>query len=139
MKSAKRMKSVAGDLQALGRAQDRDGGRDDTVTVEQRGAEEPEEHHERAWRLATGTPCALDQREKREDAALASIVEAHDEGDVLHADDEDQRPHDQREDAVHGGGRGGDPMAGGKHSRNAQSGLGPRSPKTTPRPATDSA
>src|SRR2546426_9052687 len=114
MKSAKRMKSVAGDLQALGRAQDRDGGRDDTVTVEQRGAEEPEEHHERAWRLATGTPCALDQREKREDAALASIIEPHDEGDVLHADDEDQRPHDQREDAVHGGGRGGDPMVGVK-------------------------
>jgi hypothetical protein len=109
-----RLEPRAGDLQALGRAQDRDGRRDDTVTVEQRGAEEPEEHHEGAWRLATRTPCALDQREKREDAALASIVEPHDEGDVLHADDEDQRPHDQREDAVHGGGRGGDPMVGVK-------------------------
>src|SRR5207245_11269237 len=96
MKSAKRMKSVAGDLQALGRAQDRDGGRDDTVTVEQRGAEEPEEHHERAWRLATGTPCALYERGTREDAARASIVEPDDEGDVLHAGADDRRPHDQR-------------------------------------------
>ena len=41
-----------------------------------------------------------DEREQREDATLAAIVGAHDEDDVLDADDEDQRPDDEREDAV---------------------------------------
>src|SRR5919202_808554 len=37
---------------------------------------------------------------KRQNAALAAVVGAEDERDVLHADDEDQRPDDQRQHAV---------------------------------------
>ena len=41
----------------------------------------------------------LEQREEREDAALALVVGAHDEGEVLDDDDERERPEDEREDA----------------------------------------
>jgi hypothetical protein len=40
------------------------------------------------------------ERQQREDPALAVIVRSHDEDDVLDADDDDQRPNDQRENAV---------------------------------------
>ena len=43
-----------------------------------------------------------DERQQREDAALAVIVGAHDEDRVFDRDDDDQRPEDQRHDAEHG-------------------------------------
>ena len=42
---------------------------------------------------------ALRQRHQRQDAALAAVVGAHDQGDVFDRDDQDQRPEDQRQDA----------------------------------------
>ena len=38
---------------------------------------------------------------ERQHAALAAVVGAEDEDDVLDGDDEDQRPEDQREDPEH--------------------------------------
>ena len=40
------------------------------------------------------------ERKQRKLSALAAIVGPQDEGDVLDADDDDQRPDDEREDAV---------------------------------------
>jgi hypothetical protein len=40
------------------------------------------------------------EREQREHAALAPVVEAQDEGDVLERHDEHDRPEDQRQHAV---------------------------------------
>ena len=41
------------------------------------------------------------EREQREDAALAFVIDAHQAPDVLHADDERQEPQQQRQDAQH--------------------------------------
>jgi hypothetical protein len=40
------------------------------------------------------------QRQQGENPTLAVVVGAHDENDVLDADDDDQRPNDQRKNAV---------------------------------------
>ena len=44
-----------------------------------------------------------DEGEQGEDAALPVVVESHDEDDVLDTDDQDERPDDERQHAVHGG------------------------------------
>ncbi len=41
------------------------------------------------------------QRQQRQDAALAVVVDPHDDAHVLDADDDDQRPDDQGEDPQH--------------------------------------
>ena len=43
----------------------------------------------------------LGQRQQGQDPALALIVGAHDQQHVFDGDDQDQRPHDQRQDAEH--------------------------------------
>jgi hypothetical protein len=65
------------DVQALDRAQDRDGGRDHAVAIEQRRAEEPDAAEDRALRREPLAP--REQRQERQDAALAVVVRAHDE------------------------------------------------------------
>jgi hypothetical protein len=45
------------------------------------------------------------QGEQREDAPLPLVVRAHDEGEVLDADDREHAPEHQREEAEHVGGR----------------------------------
>ena len=91
------------DRQALDRAQHRDRRGDHAVAVEERGAEQPEQQ-ERVRRLALD---ADRQRHQSEDAALALVVGAQHEDQVLDRDDEDQRPGDERQDAEDiGRGRG---------------------------------
>ena len=51
-----------------------------------------------------------DEREQREDSALAAVVGSHDEDDVLDRDDEAEEPDDQRQDAVDVGRRRRDRM-----------------------------
>ncbi len=86
--------------QTLHGREHRDRGRDDPVAVEQRRAEQAEQqegearHGARAVRFAR-----LDQREQGEDPALAVVVRAHDEREVLDGDHQQERPDDQRQDA----------------------------------------
>jgi hypothetical protein len=91
-----------GDRDAFHGAQHGDRRRDHAVAVEEGGAEQPEQQE------GMGRPAfdARGERHQGQDAALAVIVGAEDEGQVLDGDDEDQRPGDEREDAEDiGGGR----------------------------------
>ena len=84
------------DLHAFDRAQHRDGRRDQRVAIEQRRAEHAE--RDRAARPGFGgAEALLHQRDQREDAAFAVVVGAHDDREVLHADDDREAPEDQRE------------------------------------------
>ena len=66
-------------LQALNRAEDRDRGRDDPVAEEQRGAEDAEGHQRRH----AGGLVTLEEGGQRHDAAVPTVVGAHDEPRVL--------------------------------------------------------
>jgi len=77
--------------------QHRDGRRNDAVAVEQRRAEQPQQH-QRA-RLSGIARVALHQRDQRHDAAFAIVIGAHDEGGVFHRHHQHQGPEDQRQDA----------------------------------------
>jgi hypothetical protein len=84
-----------GGLQALDRGEDRDRRRDQTITIEQCQARDREGGDQPAERRRPRHG-ARSQRSKREHSALATIVGAQDEDDVLHGDDQDQRPEDER-------------------------------------------
>jgi hypothetical protein len=90
--------------QAFHRAKDRDGRRDDAVTVQERGAEHAEQDEQRSLGASRGRD-RRGQRGQGEDAALAVVVGTQHEDEVLERDDDDQGPEDQREDAEHVGGR----------------------------------
>ena len=91
-----------GDIDALDRAKDGDGGRDDAVAVEQRGTKDSEraEHHQPNFVLVL-MKSLLDEREERENSTLPVVVRPHDEEDVLDRDDHRERPHDERQHAEH--------------------------------------
>ena len=82
------------DLEPLDGAQDRDRGRDDTVAVEKRSANQadqdcglaPSVHLQRRDR----------KRGQRHDAALAVICGSHDDQHILDRHDDNERPEDQR-------------------------------------------
>ena len=95
-----------GDLQPFDGAEHRNGRRDHAVAVEERGAEEPQQHQHRPLRHVAGT--GRQQRGERQDATFAVVIGAHHDGDVLHRDHEDQRVDDEREHAEDVFGRGGD-------------------------------
>ena len=91
------------DVQAFDRAKHGDHRCDHAVAVEQRRAEEPESDEDDAPPRPRPALLLQEQREQRENAALAAVVGAHDEHEVLHGDDEHEQPHDQRQHAVHVG------------------------------------
>ena len=87
-------------LQPFHGAEHGDRRRDDAVAVEQRGAEEAErDEHQSPLAVLDALAVLKQEGEQGENAPLAPIVRAQDEDDVLDADDEDERPDDQREDA----------------------------------------
>ena len=83
------------DLEALDRRQHRQRRRDHRVAVEQGGAD----HAERDHHQAASAERALRERHQGECAAFAVIVGAQQDDHIFDADDEDQRPHDERQDA----------------------------------------
>ncbi len=85
------------DLEALDRAEHRDGRGDQPVAVEQRGAEHTEEHE--APHPASRGGLRDHQCRQGEDAALAVVVGAHDQGQVLDRDDDHERPEGDRRHA----------------------------------------
>ncbi len=88
-------------LETFGCTEDGDRRGDNSVAVQQ-GSAHQTEHYER-HEPSLGELVALleDKREQREDTALAAVVGAHDEDDVLDADRQDQRPENERHDAVY--------------------------------------
>ncbi len=83
------------DIHAFDRREHRDGGRDDRVAEEQRCPHDAyAEHNRRTCREG-----AARQRHQRQDAALAAVVGAQHEHDVLDRDRYRQRPDDQRQNA----------------------------------------
>ncbi len=111
-------------LEAFHRGEHRDRRRDDAVAVEQRRAEQPQ-HDEQHLGLAQPRPggarrrpvrsrfVGVDrrcrgprhQRHQCQHPPLAVVVGAHDEQEVLHRDDQRDRPEDQRQHAIDVGGR----------------------------------
>src|SRR4051812_4990311 len=88
------------DRQALDGAENRDGGRDRAVGVEQGRADKA--YHDDVHAPRSGRdPAYAEQREERDDAALPAIVGSQDEDAVFDRDDDDQGPKDHREDAEH--------------------------------------
>jgi hypothetical protein len=95
--------------QPFDRAQHRDGGRDHAVAIQQRRAEDAEQHQEWAsrregrrvarWRLIPSS--RQHERGERQDASFAVVVGVHHDGDVLQRHDDDERPDDQRQHAEH--------------------------------------
>ena len=90
-----------GDFQPLDRAQHRNGGRDDAVAIEQRGADQARRHDPQVP-FASTAGAAQRQRGKRKQSAFAAVVGAHDDEHVFHRDHQHQRPDDQRERAENG-------------------------------------
>ena len=121
------------DLEALDGAEHRDRRRDQAVAVEQ-GRAEHAERDDRPPACPVGSPLrGITQRGEGEDAALAVVVGAHHEQQVLDRDDDDQRPEHDRRDAVGVGLGRPSRSACSNDSRNAYSGLVPMSPYTMPR------
>ena len=90
------------DLHTFDGAEHRDRRRDDSIAVEQRRAEKTEGDQEYpAPTIRRATLLLKQQREERENPALAAVVRTHDEDDVLHAHHDDEQPYNQRQHAVH--------------------------------------
>src|SRR5579871_4611002 len=93
------------DLQTLDRAEHRDRRRDHAIAIEQGGTDQADDEQRGARASARGMPC-IQQREQRDDTALAAIISAQNENGVFESDDEKQRPEDQRHGAYDVFGRG---------------------------------
>jgi hypothetical protein len=96
-------------FEALHSAEHGDGGRDDAIAKQQRGTEQAEQHDHRASFRAFAH-AMRGQRHEREHAALAFVVRPQDEDEILHADEQNQRPQHQRDHAEDVLMRGGDVM-----------------------------
>jgi hypothetical protein len=91
-----------GGFEALDRGEHRGRRRDQSVAREQRQAGDREGGDQPAEGRRSGHGTRGEGSE-REHPALAAIVGAQDEGDVLNGDDQDQRPEDERKHAQHRG------------------------------------
>ena len=100
------------ELEALDRAEHGDCGGDHAVAIEQRGADQPDEQERGTPAAGRRAPC-VEESQKRDYAALAPVIGAHDQNGVFKRDDQDERPKDQRRDARNGFGRRGSTCFGG--------------------------
>ena len=101
-------------FQPLDRGQHRYRRGDHAVAIEQRRAEQAEQHQHRAQARITGGGAA-GQRGQGHYPALATIVGAQHEQHVLERHHPEQRPEDQREDAQHALGVDTHPVMPGEH------------------------
>ena len=92
-----------GGLQALDGGEHRDRRGDQAVAVEQGQPAQREDEDQPLQAVAPVADRPGGEGAQRQHAALAAVVGAQDEHDVLDADDQDQRPEDEREHAEHGG------------------------------------
>ena len=84
------------ELEPVDRRENRDRGGHDPVAVEE-GDSEDAQKKDAAPRRGASSSLRRDETHEREDPALAAVVEPQDPGVVLDADDEKQRPEDERE------------------------------------------
>ena len=101
-----------GDGEAFGGTEDGDGGSDDAVAVEQCGTHDGDESDDGDAAGLGGAEVFRNEGEKGKDAAFAFVISLHDEGEIFDADDQDEGPEDEGEDAVEVG-LGGMGSAGG--------------------------
>ena len=89
------------DLESFHRTEHRDRRRNDAVTIEQRGADQSEDDDE-LLEVRVGCPPLLlkHESEQGEDSTFTAIVGAQNEDQVFDADDEDERPDYEGENAV---------------------------------------
>ncbi len=73
------------------------------VAIEERRAEQPQgDDPRRNGVLTVEAANSQNEGEQSENAAFSMVVESHDEHDVLDTDDQEERPDDERQHAVHG-------------------------------------
>src|ERR1700686_5361259 len=97
------------DFEAFHGAQHGDRRSDHAIPVQQRRTDQSQRDYGLAPERVRIAPLLLkNERQQRENSALAVVVRPHDEDDVLDADDDYQRPDDQRENAIDVVGRGSD-------------------------------
>ncbi len=89
------------ELQALDRGKHGDRRRYDAVAIKQSGADDTEQQHDRQFGPLGRCMVMLDQRQQRQYAALAVIVGAQYESDILHRNERHERPEGKRNDAQH--------------------------------------
>jgi hypothetical protein len=88
-------------LETLHRAEHRNGRRYDAVAVQKGGADEAENDDYLFAHLVLGALLLLkNQCEESEDASFPAIVGAQDEDQILDADDENERPYDERQNSI---------------------------------------
>jgi hypothetical protein len=116
-----RFEERRGDFQAFDRTKHGDGGRDHAIAVQEGRPEQSEQHQRRVDRSAAFA--RRQQCRERQDPALAVVVGAHDDGDVLDRDDDQQRVDDERQDAEH-------VFVGGRHGMRAEEALAQRIQRT---------
>ncbi|MGY4417924.1 hypothetical protein ACVWY2_000349 [Bradyrhizobium sp. JR6.1] len=104
------------ELDAFDRGQHRKRRGDDGIAVEQRAADDAEQHD----RGSTLGDCALRQRHQGQRPALAIVVGTQQDHDIFQRHDDDQRPQDQREHAEHRMRRHGALAAGSRDDGFAQ-------------------
>ena len=92
----------SGDVHALDRGKNRQRRRNDGVAVEQRGADDAEQRDE-AGGPARAAKRARGERHEGKRTALAVVVRAQQDHDVLQGDDDEQRPQNQRQHPEHRG------------------------------------
>src|SRR5438132_9016352 len=90
-------------MKPFDRRQHGDRRRDHAVAVQQRRPEEAEPYERAAPAAVRGGAAVRDyERQQRQHAALAAIVGAHHDGEVLDTDDDRERPEDERQQAQYG-------------------------------------
>jgi hypothetical protein len=94
-----RLERLRRDLEALDRAQHRDRRGDHALAAQERRTEQRHERHRADAHTVRRAQPLGHQREQREDPALAAVVRAHHEQQVLARDHERERPDDERQHA----------------------------------------
>src|SRR4030095_11402296 len=96
------VKPWSDDLKSFGCAEDGHRRGDHSIAVEKGSADQPERSDDHTSAAVAVAPLLLEnQRKQRELTAFTPVVGSEYEDDVLDADDDDQRPDDERKNSVH--------------------------------------
>ncbi len=93
-----KIRCAGAELQSLDRRENRNRRRDHAVAVKKSRADDAEQDDERKFYALSHSFVAFDQRQERQDAALTVIVCTKNESDVLHGNEDHQRPEGERHD-----------------------------------------
>ena len=103
---------IRGHIESFNGRQHRNGRRNNAIAIEQRRPESGEKGEQRPLFSTYLQP--LEHGEQRENPAFTLVVSLHDKDDIFQADNQHQRPEDQRQNAEDIGGGRCDPVGAGE-------------------------